>query len=224
MERQKSFSFKPTRFLLFSFTVFSAVIFFTFFIWVMTAVPSDGGVQLSKPPVNWAPKPVNVATMSGFSRRNWEDDVKKPVVIDANLWKHENESGSARIPVFEGIQRRENVSDEDTSTIEAVKGNFTAGQESVSDSISFVKIGVDNGQSIEEKKDRGCDASRGRWVFDESYPLYTNQSCPFIDEGFDCVGNGKLNKDYMKWRWQPQDCDIPRYYFSHALNWHISFT
>ncbi|KAL8142653.1 hypothetical protein V2J09_015685 [Rumex salicifolius] len=56
-----------------------------------------------------------------------------------------------------------------------------------------------------------CDVSRGRWVFDESYPLYTNFSCPFIDEGFNCNGNGRLDSDYIKWRWQPQDCDIPRF-------------
>ncbi|XP_020426063.1 protein trichome birefringence-like 6 [Prunus persica] len=58
----------------------------------------------------------------------------------------------------------------------------------------------------------GCDFStRGRWVYDKSYPLYTNRSCPFIFEGFDCQGNGRSDKDYMRWRWQPQDCDIPRF-------------
>ncbi|BFG43436.1 hypothetical protein CerSpe_297100 [Prunus speciosa] len=57
----------------------------------------------------------------------------------------------------------------------------------------------------------GCDFStRGRWVYDKSYPLYTNRSCPFIFEGFDCQGNGRSDQDYMRWRWQPQDCDIPR--------------
>lgn len=65
--------------------------------------------------------------------------------------------------------------------------------------------------SVEDKSKVDCDITRGRWVFDESYPLYTNATCPFIDEGFNCEGNGRLNKDYMKWRWQPQDCDIPRF-------------
>ncbi|KAH6813905.1 TRICHOME BIREFRINGENCE-LIKE 6 [Perilla frutescens var. frutescens] len=65
--------------------------------------------------------------------------------------------------------------------------------------------------SVEDKSRVDCDVTRGRWVFDESYPLYTNATCPYIDEGFNCEGNGRLNKDYMKWRWQPQDCDIPRF-------------
>ncbi|CAN6693674.1 unnamed protein product [Malus baccata var. baccata] len=72
-------------------------------------------------------------------------------------------------------------------------------------------------QDIEENKKRttklgGCDFStRGRWVYDESYPLYTRRSCPFIYEGFDCQGSGRLDKNFTKWRWQPQDCEIPRF-------------
>lgn len=56
----------------------------------------------------------------------------------------------------------------------------------------------------------GCDVTRGHWVYDESYPLYTNVTCPYIDEGFGCESNGRLDKGFMKWRWQPHDCDIPR--------------
>ncbi|CAI9105479.1 OLC1v1004409C1 [Oldenlandia corymbosa var. corymbosa] len=57
----------------------------------------------------------------------------------------------------------------------------------------------------------GCDLTKGKWVFDERYPLYTNKTCPYIDEGFNCVGNGRLDKDYMRWRWQPQDCNFPSF-------------
>lgn len=64
---------------------------------------------------------------------------------------------------------------------------------------------------IKEKDKVSCDTTKGKWVIDENYPLYTNASCPFIDEGFNCQANGRADKDYMKWRWQPQDCDIPRY-------------
>lgn len=62
-----------------------------------------------------------------------------------------------------------------------------------------------------ERSLRDCDLGIGRWVYDESYPLYTNWSCPFIDEGFNCEGNGRPDKGYMKWRWQPENCKIPRY-------------
>jgi len=66
-------------------------------------------------------------------------------------------------------------------------------------------------KKIEQKGVEECDLTKGYWVFDESYALYSKDSCPFIDEGFDCVGNGRLDRDYSKWRWQPKDCDVPRY-------------
>jgi hypothetical protein len=47
-------------------------------------------------------------------------------------------------------------------------------------------------------------------VFDENYPLYTSNACPFIDEGFNCEANGRMDKSYMKWRWQPKHCNLPR--------------
>lgn len=73
-------------------------------------------------------------------------------------------------------------------------------------------------EALNGKKERGnegirlrdCDLGKGSWVYDENYPLYTNWSCPFIDEGFNCGGNGRPDNGYMKWRWQPQDCQIPR--------------
>ncbi|KAG2552482.1 hypothetical protein PVAP13_9KG464500 [Panicum virgatum] len=56
-----------------------------------------------------------------------------------------------------------------------------------------------------------CDVSDGSWVFDESYPLYESNSCPFIDEGFSCQANGRMDKSYMKMRWQPKHCNVPRF-------------
>ncbi|XP_021770072.1 protein trichome birefringence-like 6 [Chenopodium quinoa] len=86
----------------------------------------------------------------------------------------------------------------------------------VKNELNLTKVGKID-EEIEEKKGKKCDVSKGRWVFDDSYPLYTNFSCPFIDEGFNCQGNGRWDKDYMKWRWQPQDCDIPRFNATNML-------
>lgn len=57
-----------------------------------------------------------------------------------------------------------------------------------------------------------CDYSRGHWVWDETYPhrLY-DENCPFLDPGFRCHQNGRKNESFRKWRWQPDDCEIPRY-------------
>ncbi|KAI4378878.1 hypothetical protein MLD38_016300 [Melastoma candidum] len=56
-----------------------------------------------------------------------------------------------------------------------------------------------------------CDWLDGDWVWDESYPLYEENDCKFIDEGFRCGKNGRPDTLYPKWRWQPRNCDLPRF-------------
>ncbi|OIW11285.1 hypothetical protein TanjilG_28376 [Lupinus angustifolius] len=56
-----------------------------------------------------------------------------------------------------------------------------------------------------------CDVFNGNWVWDDTYPLYTSQNCSFMDEGFRCNQNGRPDTFYTKWRWQPQNCNLPRF-------------
>ncbi|WCJ34035.1 Protein trichome birefringence [Euphorbia peplus] len=55
-----------------------------------------------------------------------------------------------------------------------------------------------------------CDLFDGEWVRDDSYPLYKPGSCSFIDEQFNCVINGRPDKDFQKYKWKPKGCSIPR--------------
>uniref|UniRef100_A0A1D1XTB7 Uncharacterized protein C7orf58 n=1 Tax=Anthurium amnicola TaxID=1678845 RepID=A0A1D1XTB7_9ARAE len=57
--------------------------------------------------------------------------------------------------------------------------------------------------------ERNCDIFRGRWVRDETKPYYPPGSCPLIDRDFDCHANARPDYDFLRWRWQPNDCDIP---------------
>ncbi|EMS65860.1 hypothetical protein TRIUR3_17105 [Triticum urartu] len=41
-----------------------------------------------------------------------------------------------------------------------------------------------------------CDVYDGSWVFDESYPLYASNSCPFVDQGFSCEANGRTEQKF----------------------------
>ncbi|XP_028551676.1 protein ALTERED XYLOGLUCAN 4-like, partial [Dendrobium catenatum] len=57
----------------------------------------------------------------------------------------------------------------------------------------------------------GCDLSNGTWVRDNgSSHGYTNQTCKSLPESKNCGKYGK-NGDYVRWRWQPARCELPRF-------------
>ncbi|KAI3450385.1 hypothetical protein Pfo_007050 [Paulownia fortunei] len=55
-----------------------------------------------------------------------------------------------------------------------------------------------------------CALFMGTWVRDETYPVY-QYSCPIIDPQFNCQMYGRPDTDYLKYRWQPANCQIPRF-------------
>lgn len=266
MERQRSFSLKSTRFVVFSFTITSSIIFLTFFsFWVIKFTPfinQETHFQLSKPAVNVSLKPLTVQILTGSRRNFTAPNAKNLILIDTPVNKLDKTSGFSNLSVSGDIQKEKN--DTQVPKDEASKGDglnvtsLSRGEESVpapssiavqsnerlqenkigaasvekielpSDqqikkenvrAASVQKVERASNKRIEEKKTRDCDITNGRWAYDESYPLYTNATCPFIDEGFNCMSNGRLDKHYIKWKWQPHDCDIPRYllYFLFTL-------
>ncbi|PON99685.1 Trichome birefringence-like family [Trema orientale] len=62
------------------------------------------------------------------------------------------------------------------------------------------------GSSIEK-----CNVFEGKWIPDESYPLYNASQCPFAESGFNCLANGRRDRGYLKWRWKPKNCEILRF-------------
>ncbi|KAK6929071.1 Trichome birefringence-like, N-terminal domain [Dillenia turbinata] len=57
---------------------------------------------------------------------------------------------------------------------------------------------------------KNCDFSAGKWVYDESYPLY-DSSCPYLSVSVACQKNGRPDSDYERWKWMPHGCSIPRF-------------
>ncbi|XVE60768.1 hypothetical protein DITRI_Ditri05aG0154000 [Diplodiscus trichospermus] len=256
MERQRSFSFKSARFLVFSFTISPSFIFLIFlFTWVIKPHPSvhqETHFQFKKSFLDFGGhKPITVKSLSSFRSNDSAGAVKHSTVKDNPFVRPENASGSDKFSVSKEIQRQENDSEvleygngetEDPETeledapgpaiedTEVESKELTKEDEVIANSVDKLEIpsseehqeekktrvaSVDKNEvqsngKIEEKKSNSCDVTKGKWVYDESYPLYTNGSCPFIDEGFNCDSNGGRDRNYMKWKWQPQDCDLPR--------------
>lgn len=55
-----------------------------------------------------------------------------------------------------------------------------------------------------------CNLFVGDWIPYQGEPLYTNNSCIFIEEHQNCMKNGRPDKNYLYWRWNPLGCELPR--------------
>ncbi|XP_076951659.1 protein trichome birefringence-like 6 [Bidens hawaiensis] len=236
MEKQRSFSIRRPRFFLLSLTLCFSILFLTTFsFWVFKSDPlflnQETHFQLTqiKPTFNSTrllnlsqthfTKPTNSSQSSlifdGFGRKlnlgqlpdagsRQNPNSSTPLLVNrsqTHFTAPSNSSNSSKSSfIFDGF-----------SVINNVNANVSSLKKVVSDKIQ---------EEVEGKKGERlvCDVTNGKWVFDEEgYPLYNTFSCPFIDEGFDCEGNGRLDKDYIKWRWKPQDCDIPRFNATNML-------
>ncbi|GLU19471.1 hypothetical protein SLE2022_357210 [Rubroshorea leprosula] len=62
-----------------------------------------------------------------------------------------------------------------------------------------------------------CNIFDGKWVWDDSHPIYAAGSCPHVDEPFSCYLNGRPDRGYEKYIGQPKDCNIPRFNGRHML-------
>jgi len=60
-----------------------------------------------------------------------------------------------------------------------------------------------------KKKAKECDIFRGEWVPNPHAPYYTNETCWAIHEHQNCLKFGRPDTEFMKWRWKPNDCDLP---------------
>lgn len=56
-----------------------------------------------------------------------------------------------------------------------------------------------------------CDLFSGKWIPDEKGSRYTNTSCLTIPDAKNCFKHGRTDEDFLKWRWKPESCDLPRF-------------
>ncbi|KAI3452138.1 hypothetical protein Pfo_008803 [Paulownia fortunei] len=57
--------------------------------------------------------------------------------------------------------------------------------------------------------DEKCDLFSGEWVPNPEGPYYTNATCDAIQEHQNCMKFGRPDTGFLKWRWKPDDCELP---------------
>ncbi|CAI0547726.1 unnamed protein product [Linum tenue] len=58
-------------------------------------------------------------------------------------------------------------------------------------------------------RQRECNIFTGDWVPYPRGPNYTSEQCPFIVPHNNCIRSGRSDRQFMKWRWRPKDCELP---------------
>ncbi|XVE83531.1 hypothetical protein DITRI_Ditri16bG0094700 [Diplodiscus trichospermus] len=70
----------------------------------------------------------------------------------------------------------------------------------------------DDEEPIKTEKVGKCNIFQGKWVYDPiGSPLYDSAMCPFFSDTTSCRRNGRPDKEYEKWRWEANECRIPRF-------------
>lgn len=54
-----------------------------------------------------------------------------------------------------------------------------------------------------------CDLFTGEWVPNAEGPYYTNTTCDAIQEHQNCMKFGRPDTGFLKWRWKPDECELP---------------
>ncbi|CAN0917064.1 Protein trichome birefringence-like 19 [Linum grandiflorum] len=63
--------------------------------------------------------------------------------------------------------------------------------------------------SVTSSKEKECNIFRGNWVPYPKGPNYTSEQCPFIVPHNNCIRSGRLDTQFMNWRWRPMGCELP---------------
>ena len=73
--------------------------------------------------------------------------------------------------------------------------------------LSSPKIDVGDLRNIGMVKE--CDIFSGKWIPHPKGPYYTDATCSLIIDQHNCVKSGRPDTEFMKWRWRPDECELP---------------
>lgn len=57
-----------------------------------------------------------------------------------------------------------------------------------------------------------CDLFKGHWIRGlRGSSYYTNSSCPTIPDSKNCFKHGRMDNDFLNWKWKPEQCELPMF-------------
>ncbi|KAI4388970.1 hypothetical protein MLD38_001250 [Melastoma candidum] len=73
--------------------------------------------------------------------------------------------------------------------------------------LSYKWVGLENNNG----RGRPCDVYKGKWVPYEGEAYYTNSTCSLIIDQVNCFKFGRPDSGFLRWRWKPDGCELPRF-------------
>ncbi|KDP24643.1 hypothetical protein JCGZ_25559 [Jatropha curcas] len=195
----------------------------------LTTIPvsAEQAANLTTSPVSVSPmksnQGSNSADKSGLASPVRENQDAIPV-SDSPEKSNQSSNSNAKSGLATPVQENQNAKSS-TNSVSSVKGKQEKG-------IAEKNVASNYTSSLSKKQNNGskqsngtnselsgkqgieslvnCNFFDGEWVKDDSYPLYKPGSCSLIDEQFNCISNGRPDKDYQKYKWKPKGCTLPR--------------
>ena len=81
--------------------------------------------------------------------------------------------------------------------------------------ISSVSVSSSLNNNTEVKQ---CNIFSGRWVHNPEAPYYSNETCHWIIDQQNCLKFGRPDREYLHWRWKPDECELPFFNATQFLN------
>ncbi|KAK7316229.1 hypothetical protein VNO77_35091 [Canavalia gladiata] len=72
---------------------------------------------------------------------------------------------------------------------------------------STPEISSVNDLNITEAKQ--CEIFSGKWIPYPEEPYYNNETCHWIIDQQNCMKFGRPDREYLHWRWKPNECELP---------------
>ncbi|KAL6508745.1 hypothetical protein OROHE_021304 [Orobanche hederae] len=147
------------------------------------------------------------------SKEDAEKDEKESEPVKSSETEMQKNEMNTEMQVDASKVEAPNASEKDEKESEAAKTIETEIQKNEvnTDNPKALEADTTKSSEIETKETQpkeNCDLFTGEWVPNPGAPYYTN-SCYGIQDHQNCMGYQRPDTDFMRYRWQPDGCELP---------------